>query len=551
MLYYFSICVIPILRFQICFKLVATLLRKGYSLLFFMANPVLSTKLYPPPPRPNGVQRPRLLQVLDNGLQQGKRLTLVSAPAGFGKTTLVCSWAKSIDSDCQVAWVTLDSGENDPVQFLSYLIAALQPCDPQIGYAILPALKSQPLPPLSQLVEGLINDFSASAHQFILVLDDYQLVNAIEVHQMVQLLLERGPLSLHLVILTREDPLLPLPRLRARGQVTEIRERDLRFNQNEAESFFHHTMKLELAARDVAVLEERTEGWIAGLQLAAIALQEQADGDSIQSFVSDFAGSDRFIVDYLASEVLQRQPQPVREFLMCTSILERLSGSLCDAVISGFAEAGRSQEMLEGLERANMFITPLDNHRQWYRYHHLFADLLRRNLAALDESRLPILHRRASQWFELNGFLQEAVAHAFKTQDWTFAAELIERHAMSMISHSQVTALHDWCSRFPEDVIRYRPGICIFLAWSIMLTFRADLRAAVESRIKQAEASLARPDLPAQACVGQGGAQVPLRDWVTGHVCALRSQLLLAAFNDPVDPQALISLSLKSLELLP
>jgi LuxR family maltose regulon positive regulatory protein len=542
---------IPNLRISFRQNLEPFIFVGDHDFIYLMAYSLLSTKIYPPPPRPNGVERLRLLQYLDGGLRQGRRLTLVSAPAGFGKTTLVGSWVRSINSNCRVAWITLDSGENDPIQFLSYLITALQQCDPEIGRTILPALQSQPLPPLSQLVEGLINDFSASVHKFILVLDDYQLVNAVEVHQMVQLLLERGPLSFHLVILTREDPLLPLPRLRARGQMTEIRERDLRFNEPEAKAFFHDTMGLDLAARDVAVLEARTEGWIAGLQLAAIALQEQLEGESIHSFVSDFAGSDRFIVDYLASEVLQRQTQPVREFLMCTSILERLCGSLCDALMFTDGEAGKSQEMLESLERANMFISPLDNHRQWYRYHPLFADLLRHVLVSQEGDRLVDLHQRASQWFEEKGFLREAVTHAFKTRDWNFAAELIERHAMEMISRSQVTALRDWCSAFPEEVIHSRPGLCIFLAWSMMLTFRTDIRPAVESRLAQAEASLSQPDLPLRAQLGQGGVLVPLHDWVTGQVYALRSQLLLAAFNDPVDPQALIDLSLKSLELLP
>ncbi len=516
-----------------------------------MANPVLSTKLYPPPPRPDGVERPRLLQRLNDGLQQGRRLTLVSAPAGFGKTTLASSWLQGVDSHCQMAWVSLDGGENDPGQFLSYLTAALQQCDPEVGRTILTSLKSQPLPPLPQLVEQLINDLSASAHRFILVLDDYQLITSLEVHQLVQLLLERGPLSLHLVILTREDPLLSLPRLRVRDQVTEIRERDLRFNEPEAEAFFHQTMQLDLTAEDVAVLAARTERWIAGLQLAAIALQERMDDESIQSFVSDFAGSDRFIVDYLASEVLQRQPEPVREFLMRTSILERMCGPLCDAVVFDDSGAGRCQEMLDALERANMFITPLDSHRQWYRYHHLFAELLRHTLAAQHPDHLDDLHRRASQWFEANGFLPEAVAHAVEARDWNFAAELIESHAMDMISRSQVTALHDWCASFPESVIRSRPGLCIFMAWSLMLTYRADIRLAVENLLEQAGESLSRPGLPARARVGQGGTLVPLHDWVIGHVCALRSQLLLAEFHDPVDPQELIALSLRSLELLP
>lgn len=515
-----------------------------------MTNPVLATKLYPPPPRLNGVERARLLLRLEEGFQTGRRLTLVSAPAGFGKTTLISSWVKANNSK-KAAWISLDSGENDPVQFLNYLIAGLQQFDPAIGQTILPALKSQPLPPLVALAESLINDITLSAAPFVLVLDDYQLIKSIDVHQLVQLLLERGPVNLHLVIVTREDPMLPLPRLRARGQVTEIRERDLRFNQFEAEAFFSHTMGLVIKPEEIAVLEARTEGWIAGLQLAAIALQENADNQSVRAFVSAFAGSDRFIVDYLASEVLLRLPEPVTEFLMYTSILNRLCGPLCDAVVYGDGVTGKSQEMLDGLERANMFIVPLDNRREWYRYHHLFGDLMRHTLKSQANGRLAELHRRASRWFEARGFLHEAVSHALETQDWDFAAGFIERHAMDMIARSQVATLHEWCAAFPEEQIRARPGICIYLAWTVMLTFRTDLRQEVIDRLAQAEAALDRPGLPSLANIGTGGAQVCLRDWIMGQVFAIRSNLLLAAFNDPVDPQALIELSLKSLELLP
>jgi LuxR family maltose regulon positive regulatory protein len=524
-----------------------------------MSQSILSTKLFMPTMRPNLIERSRLIDRLDNGVRQGCPLTLVSAPAGFGKTTLVSEWISATGPDhSSVAWISLDEMDNDLPRFLLYLITAFQQIDPAFGQAIRPAILSSPLPPAHELVTLLINDLAKTEKNFLLVLDDYHQIISHEVHQVVQLLLERQPITIHTVIITREDPPFPLPRMRVRGQMTEIRERDLRFSRPEAEAFFVNFMGLDLPPKTITILETRTEGWIAGLQLAALAIQEFPDEESTQGFLETFAGTDRHIVDYLVEEVYTRQPMEVQEFLLRTSILERFCAPLCDALIENGEPGGNlggnhsaSASFLLKIERANLFLIPLDNQRKWYRYHHLFADLLQHLLFEYLGSQVTDLHRRASQWLEANNFLQEAVNHAIKTKDWAFAGELVERHAMDLIVVSQVNTLHQWCTSFPEQVIRSRPGLCIFSAWCLVLTFRADFRNAVAARLQQAEQALREQDLPAYANLGPRGVLVPLQEWVVGHICAIRSQLLLAAINDPVDPQAVIDISLKSLELLP
>jgi LuxR family maltose regulon positive regulatory protein len=516
-----------------------------------MAYQILSTKLYNPPLQAHFVPRSALIQRLERGVQQCRRLTLVSAPAGFGKSTLVSGWMASSEPPKRFGWVSLDAGDNDPVRFLVYLVAALQRADGTLGQDALASLQSPALPPLPEIVEALINEIAAAASPVLLVLDDYHLVKNREVHALTQLVLERQPASLHTVIMTREDPPLPLPRMRVHRQLTEIRERDLRFTGVETALFFQQTMGLRLAEAAVAALERQTEGWVAGLQLAAIALQEYADEQGVQAFVTTFAGNDRYITDYLVSEVLLHQPEAVRTFLIATSILERMCGPLCDAVLGDAATPGQSRAVLDELERANMFLIPLDNRREWYRYHHLFAELLQHTLDQTPGPEPATLHRRASAWYEQHGFLPEAVAHAFNAQDWSFAAELIERQAMTMIGQSQVALLKDWIERCPEPVVQARPGLGIFLAWTVMLTFRTDYRPLVLARLQQAEQALEAQEHPPLAAVGQGGALVPLRAWVTGQAAALRSQLLLAAFHEPVDPHELTRLSHESLRLLP
>src|SRR6266516_7828748 len=336
-----------------------------------MPTPILATKLYIPPLRPNVVSRPRLLERLNEGLY--RKLTLIAAPAGFGKTTLLSEWVEGIDR--QVAWLSLDEEDIAPTRFLTYLVAALQTIAPTIGEGVSGVLQSPQPPPTQSILTTLLNDMTNISDHFVLVLDDYHVIDAKPVDHALTFLLEHLPPHMHLVIATREDPQLPLARLRAGGHLTELRAVDLRFTPSEAAEFLNQGMGLNLSAEDIVALETRTEGWIAGLHLAALSLQGQQDATS---FITSFTGSHHFVLDYLVEEVLQQQPESIQTFLLRTSILDHLCGPLCDAVLLNPSVSG--QETLEYLEHANLFIVPLDNERRWYRYHQLFADLLRHRL---------------------------------------------------------------------------------------------------------------------------------------------------------------------------
>ena len=360
-----------------------------------MASPILATKLYIPPPRPSIVPRPRLVERLNQGLAAGRKLTLISASAGFGKTTLVSEWIASCGRP--VAWLSLDEGDSDPVRFISYLVAALQTIKAGIGEGLLAILQSPQPPSTESILTALLNEITTIPDNFILVLDDYHVIDSKPVDHALTFLLDHLPPQMHLVIATREDPALPLARLRARGQLTELRAADLRFTPAEAAEFLNRMMGLNLRDADIAALEARTEGWIAGLQLAALSMQGRSD---TAGFIQAFTGSHRFVLDYLVGEVLERQPERVRNFLLQTAILDRLSGSLCDAVT---AQDG-GKEMLETLERDNLFVIPLDDQRQWYRYHHLFADVLQAHLMEAQPEQVSSLHQRASAWYEQNGY---------------------------------------------------------------------------------------------------------------------------------------------------
>jgi LuxR family transcriptional regulator, maltose regulon positive regulatory protein len=515
-----------------------------------MAYRVLSTKLYIPPIQPTLVRRPRLAQVLENGYQAGKRVTIVSAPAGFGKTTLIREWIKTTAPEKPFGWLSLDDGDNDPVRFLIYLISAIQKVYGEIGQSILVSLNSTQIPPLLELVETLINEISGEAQPFLIVLDDYHLIKKIEVHSILQLLLKHQPDTLHLVILTREDPPFALPRMRVQGQVTEIRERDLRFTASETQAFLVTTMGLELTARDIDKLEERTEGWAAGMQLAALALEDLPTEKERQDFIEAFTGSNRIIVDYLISEVLQRQEETTRQFLLYTSILERFCAELCDSVVFN-DNRGSSQPVLELLEQENMFLVPLDNQRHWYRYHHLFSEMLFHSLHRSSPDQIPNLHHKASEWFESQGLIPESMKHALASKDWDYVNTLLNRHALPMIFQGYLNQVIEWCREIPRAHLEKAPDICIYYAWALVLTFRNDYLQAVEELLQTASRAIEKPGLPEYANVGQGQARVTYRDWVIGHTCVVRSQILLARFNTYVDPQELIALSLKGLELLP
>ena len=414
-----------------------------------MSTPILATKLYIPPPRPKVVLRSNLIERLNESLH--RKLTLISAPAGFGKTTLVSEWV----AGCQrpVAWLSLDEGDNDPARFLTYLVAALQTVEPNIGAGILNVLQSPQPPPTESILTTLLNEITAVQDNFVLVLDDYHVLDAKPVDNALTFLADHLPPQMHLVITTREDPSLPLARLRARGQLTELRAADLRFTPAEAAEFLNRVMGLNLSAEDIAALETRTEGWIAGLQLAAISMQGHQDATS---FIRSFTGSHHFVLDYLVGEVLHQQPESVQTFLLRTSILDRMCGTLCDAVLGSPSASG--QETLEYLEHANLFIVPLDDERRWYRYHHLFTELLRQRLGKPKE--FAEFNLRASQWHEENCDLGAAFHYAIAAGDFVRAAGLAEAAWQGMNESFQMAAWLGWVKKLPEEVIRVRPVLC-------------------------------------------------------------------------------------------
>ena len=442
-------------------------------------TPLLTTKLHIPRRRRVLVARPRLSARLSRGNEVP--LTLVSAPAGFGKTTVLTEWlAADPPNDRPVAWLSLDERDNDPALFWAYVIAALRTVDPQVGGDALDLLRSSST---DAVLAALVNDLSELADDVVLVLDDYHVIDSGAVQDGMAFLLDHLPAQVHLVIASRADPALPLARMRGRGELVEVRAADLRFTPDESADYLVDAMGLALTAQDVAALEGHTEGWIAALQLAALSMQDRTD---VASFVAGFAGDDRYIVDYLVEEVLQRQPERVRTFLLQTSILGRLTGPLCDAV------TGRDdgKDMLEALDRANLFLIPLDDQRRWYRYHHLFADVLRAHLGEERPGTVADLHRRAGQWHESTGELAEAVAHAFAAGDVGHAADLIEPALPALQQGRQEATMRRWLEAVPDEVMRMRPVLSIGLVATLMV--RGEVQG-VEARLQDAERWLNPP----------------------------------------------------------
>jgi LuxR family maltose regulon positive regulatory protein len=559
-------------------------------------TPLLQTKLYIPPPRPNLVPRPNLTQRLGEGLRLGHRLTLISAPAGFGKTTLVSEWVGHLQLDAakesqiknRIAWLSLDEGDNDLTQFLTYFIAALNRAkgtETTIGEGALGMLHaSQPQPPPTEgLLTSLINEIAAIPDRIVLVLDDYHLIESSPVDASTSVdgaltfLLEHLPppeRGLHLAIATRDDPQLPLARLRARGQLTELRAADLRFSSSEAVEFLNQVMGLNLSVEDIAALETRTEGWIAGLQLAAISMQGHKDSATL---IQSFTGSHRFVLDYLIEEVLEQQSESVQAFLLQTSVLDRMTGSLCDAVRFGTAEtpyrsegaagsegtADNSQAMLEMLERANLFIVPLDEERRWYRYHHLFADLLRQRLhqnppplasrsPPMGETEGGIvaeLHRRASEWFEQNGFADEAIDYALRGEYFERAAYLIEDHfgadLIDRYERGGQTILRRWLAELPEELVFSKPHLCILHAWNLFTTGQLD---AADRSLQAAEKMLdLNTDQELDSSLDKDQLSDTNRKKLVGRVAAIRS--FLASYGG--DIPSTIRYARQALEYLP
>ena len=493
------------------------------------STPILATKLYVPPPRPRAVLRLRLTGHLNGGLN-GK-LTLVSAPAGFGKTTLLGEWVAGCERP--VAWLSMDEEDNDPTRFLAYFVAALQTIAPDIGEGVLGVLQSPQPPPIESILTALLNEIDTVPDDFVLVLDDYHVIDGSAVEEALSFVLEHLPPGMHLVIATREDPQLPLARLRARGQLSEVRADDLRFTPDEAAEFLNEAMGLSLSKEDIAALETRTEGWIAGLQLAALSMRGLADATS---FIKSFTGTHHFVLDYLVEEVLGQQSESVQTFLLRTSILERLCGPLCDAVVSDPSASG--QETLEYLERANLFLVPLDDERRWYRYHHLFAELLRQRLhqsaasSMGDEVRdVAELHIRASRWYEDNGWEIEAFQHAAAANDVERAARLVEGEGMPLIFRGAVAPVLTWLESLPTTELDARPSLWVMYASSLLFVSQT---TGVEEKLQAAEAAL------------QGAAPDEKTRDLIGHIAAIRATLAVIQ----QDVETIIAQSRRALEYL-
>jgi LuxR family transcriptional regulator, maltose regulon positive regulatory protein len=446
---------------------------------------LLETKLYVPRSRPGLVPRPRLSDRLDRAT--ASKVTLVSAPAGFGKTTLLAEWLAAGPAapadERSVAWLSLDREDNQPASFWSYLVVALRTVAPDIGESALALLQAPQRAPIQTVLTTLLNELSAITSDIVLVLDDYHVIDSGEVQEGMEFLLDHVPPRLHLVIASRADPALPLARLRARGELVEVRAADLRFTPEEAVAYLNGAMGLQLTAQDVAVLEARTEGWVAALQLAALSMQGR---DDVDGFIAGFAGDDRYVVDYLVEEVLARQTDRVQGFLLQTSVLDRLSGPLCDAVTG--QDGGKA--MLEALDRGNLFLVPLDGRRRWYRYHHLFADVLRARLLDEQPDQVRHLHRRASDWYEQHGERAVAIDHALAAEDFDRAADLVELAVPATARVRQDATLRRWLEALPDALIRVRPVLSNDYAGSILVRGEVE---GVESRLRDAELWLDAP----------------------------------------------------------
>ncbi|HSR33718.1 MAG TPA: hypothetical protein VLY63_24390, partial [Anaerolineae bacterium] len=558
------------------------------------------------------MSRPRLVERLEGGLD--RKLTVISAPAGFGKTTLVSEWVDGMRSGaandnqatCETAWLSLDEGDNDPIRFLAYLIAALQTIEANIGKGVLGALQSPQPPPAEAILISVINEVAALSGRILLVLDDYHLMEAQPIHDAVTFLLEHLPPQMHLVIATREDPRLPVARLRVQGHLTELRAADLRFTRSEAAEFLHRVMGLDLSAEDIAALERRTEGWIAGLQLAALSMQGRQNPSEL---IESFTGSHRYVLDYLIEEVLEQQSESIQAFLLQTSVLDRLSGPLCDAVrfgvakapgsssgtavlqgagkapgsssgtavfqgagkapgsssgtavVQGVAESSGSsrgtavvegaagglsgQAILERLDHANLFIIPMDEERHWYRYHRLFVDLLRQRLHRTQPEQLPILHLRASEWYEQNGYTDDAIEHALRREDFERAADKIEESVDHVLHFGEHTTLRRWLDQIPVEVTLSKPHLCILHAGNLYIGGQVD---EAERYLQAAEQAL---DLSASKSDAVLAKTDPLlaadRLKYRGRVGVVRSFLL----SHKGDVEEAIEVARQALEILP
>jgi LuxR family maltose regulon positive regulatory protein len=476
-----------------------------------VSSPLLATKFYFPPPRPERVTRPRLLARLDESLNS--RLALVSAPAGYGKSTLVEEWVSQIPNN-RVGWLSLDDGDNDPARFLNYLINAFQIAQPGAGeraIAILhsPRTGSTKTLPVETLLNILVNDLASIPDSIVLILEDYHVIHTQQIHEALTYLIEHLPAKVHLLLTTRAEPPLPLSRLRGRGQLVELHTQDLRFTQEEAGEFLNRSMGLGLDPEKVAVLSARTEGWIAGLHMAAVSLLSR---DDVDTFIDAFAGSNRYIMDYLVEEVLLQQPDHIREFLQYTCPLNRLCGELCDEIMAeaydfaGLPGVGQalppSASILSSLERANLFIIPLDDRGEWYRYHRLFTDLLRKRLGLANPTLAPRIHQRASHWFERKGNIPEAIDCSFSAGDLEHAAKLIEQAAEPTFRRSETGLFLTWVKKLPDTLIQEHPSLVIYYALALLINNHS--LEEVEAWVTHAEAATPNGALDGEAATLRG-----------------------------------------------
>ena len=496
---------------------------------------LVSTKLRPSQVRPKLVARPRLIARLER--DAGRKLTLISAPAALGKTTLLVEWSREVAGDeGSVAWLSLDEGDNDPTRFLTYLVAALRSVEEDIGAGVLSALGSPEPPHIEAITAALINELAALPEEPTIILDDYHVIDSEPVHGILSFLLEHLPPNAHLIISSRIDPPLQLSRLRARNHMMKLDAAELSFTSEEAATFLNSVMGLELSAEDIAALEKRTEGWIAGLQLAALSMRDRRD---VSGFVRAFSGSHRDVLDYLAEEVLERQPESIRRFLLETSVLDYLSYSLCDAV------TGRSdgQQMLERLERDNLFVVALDEQRHWYRYHHLFTDFLRTRLERESPERASELHSRAAEWYEGNALISVAVGHVLAAEDYDRAAELVEQVIGEMWFRAEVMTLLGWLEALPEGAKRRRPRLLLEHATALMWVGRLE---GVESLVGEAERIV---DTAAEGTdeVSPSSVENIHRPYLLGYAAATRAWHANLLGN----PQSGIEFARRALEFLP
>ena len=510
-----------------------SLVRSGYNIgcimIMDMTTILLKTKLDIPPARSKQVSRPRLFERLDAGVQ--RKMTLISAPAGSGKTTLISSWVR--EHAIPTAWFSVDKDDNDPARFWIYFAAGLQTVEGSLGREIQSVLSSSQSPSYNALLTGLINEIGGIKGQLVLVLDDFHLIENDQIQQTMMFFYDYMPPTLHVILSTRADPPWPLARMRAKGEMTEFRNDDLCFTFEEAGEFLSETMGIALPHQSVAALREKMEGWIAGLQIAVLSIQ---NSEEKTGFIETFTGSHRFILDYLLEDVLENRPQETVQFLLKTSALDRMTAALCDAVTG----KSNSQLVLIQLEKANLFLVALDDERRWYRYHHIFSDILRLRLQQLLPNEIAGIYQMASEWCERQNLLTEAIKYALEANDFDRAAYLIEANAFEMIRQAQLSTVVAWMKSLSDDIIQSRPWLSIAYAW--VLAYSGHL-AGIETIISRVETALVgvdpekdKPDL------------VSNKNHLIGHIAAIRGYYALLYARDAVTA---IQQSRKALAMLP